>query len=123
MPPELGKSMKDFHAEAPPEPSEEALGAAVDAEQEVSPLAVEYQRIRVRAALRAAYAVDFPSRTAPASDCCRACGCTEQRACYREDPDGSIETCAWAEPGLCTACAPGAVEDWHHPPEYGGAEA
>lgn len=30
---------------------------------------------------------------------CRACGCTQNRAC----PEG----CSWTEPDLCSACAPG----------------
>lgn len=32
---------------------------------------------------------------------CRACGCTEETAC--ETPDGP---CSWAEPDLCSRCAP-----------------
>lgn len=42
---------------------------------------------------------------------CRGCGCTIELACEHEDG----RTCGWAEPGLCTACAPGAGEGWQHP--------
>jgi hypothetical protein len=38
-------------------------------------------------------ALDAPARA------CRACGCTENRACVA---DG--EACGWAEQDLCTAC-------------------
>jgi len=34
------------------------------------------------------------------SPACRACGCTEDAACI--EPGG--QPCAWAAPGLCTAC-------------------
>lgn len=37
-------------------------------------------------------------------DRCRRCGCTDDRACATEDGP-----CSWAEPGLCSACASGAV--------------
>jgi Phosphoribosyl-ATP pyrophosphohydrolase len=43
---------------------------------------------------------------------CRECGCTPERACWHMDLGG----CAWAEPGLCTACTPDAGDDWEHPP-------
>jgi hypothetical protein len=47
---------------------------------------------------------------------CRECGCTEERACVRVDWEGLPETCSWAEPDLCTACAPGGVAvGWLHP--------
>ena len=45
---------------------------------------------------------------------CRVCGCTETRACVRTTPIWR-ETCAWAEPDLCTACAPDAGDGWRHP--------
>lgn len=57
---------------------------------------------------------------------CRHCGCTNEQACVR--PAGMLEatggplidgiphtTCSWAEPDLCTACVPGAGDDWTHP--------
>lgn len=44
---------------------------------------------------------------------CRVCGCTYDRACWHEDLGG----CSWAEPGLCTACAPDAGGGWEHPGE------
>lgn len=34
---------------------------------------------------------------------CRVCGCTDSRAC--SSPLG-VSTCGWAEPGLCSFCAP-----------------
>jgi hypothetical protein len=56
---------------------------------------------------------------------CRVCGCTDERACVRAHPGGAYrhgsgaryDTCEWAEPGLCTACAPGAAAGWTHPGE------
>ncbi len=44
------------------------------------------------------------------SEVCRECGCTSNNACVRQG-----EVCGWAEPGLCTACAPGAGDGWKHP--------
>jgi len=36
---------------------------------------------------------------------CRVCGCTHYEACV----DDVGEPCYWIEPGLCSACAEGAV--------------
>lgn len=35
---------------------------------------------------------------------CRVCGCTQERACVLKMDGDQVETCAWAEPDLCTAC-------------------
>jgi hypothetical protein len=34
---------------------------------------------------------------------CKSCGCSESRPCFDEDADGP---CFWAEPDLCSVCAP-----------------
>jgi hypothetical protein len=38
---------------------------------------------------------------------CRVCGCSERYACVEADGMG----CSWAEPDLCTVCAPAARSD------------
>lgn len=48
---------------------------------------------------------------------CRECGCTHDRACIRRSRVAAVglEFCRWVEPGLCSACAPGAGKNWIHP--------
>jgi len=51
-----------------------------------------------------------------ADEICRVCGCTPDRPCTKESRRVTTWTCGWAEPGLCTACTPGAMKGWVHPP-------
>lgn len=46
---------------------------------------------------------------------CRSCGCTQDNACVTENGP-----CAWAEPGLCTACAEKEADDGDD--HFGGSE-
>lgn len=64
------------------------------------PLLLDMLHAHVDAAIPdviAAELLPVPSLLGPV---CRSCGCSEHDACLTE-----AAPCAWAEPGLCTACA------------------